>query len=516
MLEKCSFKNELPRKCSLAVGIYADGTLSESAKKMDELLGGCISKNIEKIDFKKKKLFDTCSFVCDKDEYNYVVFVCLGEADKKFSAFELEQLGSHIYDVAKKLDATVAVAIDSADLHVPCPCAPAYVSFGALLKSWSFDKYKSKKDSAKLKEFCLIVTDPESANKQFAELKNISDGVFVTRTVVSEPANVIYPESFSDIARDELATLGVKVEVLKKDELEKLGMNALLGVAQGSERDPRVVVARWNGGGKDDKPLAFVGKGVTFDSGGISIKPDNGMDEMKCDMAGAGAVLGLLKAVALNKLPVNVVGIMAMVENMPSGSAQRPGDIVKSMSGQTIEILSTDAEGRLILGDALWYAQDRFKPQAIVDLATLTGAIVVALGHEFAGLFSNCDDLAEKIKASSEVTGEKVWRMPLSKHFDEGIDSDIADMRNLGKQNIRAGSSTAAQFLQRFVNGVNWAHLDIAGVETVSNDLFICEKGATGFGVHLLYDFIQKNYVKKADADADADSDADAATTAAK
>jgi leucyl aminopeptidase len=220
------------------------------------------------------------------------------------------------------------------------------------------------------------------------------------------------------------------------------------------------------------------------------------MHEMRYDMAGSGTTLGLLKAVALNKLPVNVVGLMAMAENMPSGSAQRPGDVVKSMSGQTIEVLNTDAEGRMVLADALWYAQDRFNPAAIIDLATLTGAIVVALGHEFAGLFSNCDELADQIVKSSVTTGEKVWRMPMSEHFDDGINSDVADMQNIAKSNVRGGAITAAQFLKRFVNDKKWAHLDIAGVETSANDLFICSKGATGFGVHLLYDFLRENYVK--------------------
>ncbi|MCR5225292.1 MAG: leucyl aminopeptidase, partial [Alphaproteobacteria bacterium] len=321
--------------------------------------------------------------------------------------------------------------------------------------------------------------------------------VFLTRTVVAEPSNVIYPETLAKIAKEELEPLGVKVEILKKDEMKKLGMNALLGVAQGSANDPRLVVLSWNHGKKGDKPVAFIGKGVTFDSGGISIKPDDGMNEMSFDMAGSGTVLGVFKAIALNKLPVNAVGVMALVENMPSGTAQRPGDIVKSMSGQTIEILSTDAEGRLILADALWYAQDKFKPTAMIDLATLTGAIVVALGHEFAGLFSNSDELAEKITQSSVETGEKVWRMPLTKHFDDGINSEVADMRNLGKPGVRGGSITAAQFLQRFVNKTTWAHIDIAGVESTNDDdVFVCSKGATGFGVHLLYDFLNKNYCK--------------------
>jgi leucyl aminopeptidase len=334
----------------------------------------------------------------------------------------------------------------------------------------------------------------KTPEKHFDELQKIADGAFLTRLVVSEPANVIYPESLAKIAKEELTPLDVEVEILSHEDMKKLGMNALLAVGQGSENKPRMAILRWNGGEKSQKPIAFVGKGVTFDSGGISLKPGDNMHEMRCDMAGSGTVLGLLKAVAANKLPTNVVGIMAMVENMPSGSAQRPGDVVKSMSGQTIEVLNTDAEGRMVLADAIWYAQDRFDPEAIIDLATLTGAIVVALGHEFAGLFSNDDQLAEQISKAAAATGEKVWRMPMSEHFDKGIDSDIADMQNIGKPSVRGGSITAAQFLKRFVNGKKWAHIDIAGVEsTTSDDLFLCAKGATGFGVRLLYDFLREN-----------------------
>jgi leucyl aminopeptidase len=314
---------------------------------------------------------------------------------------------------------------------------------------------------------------------------------------VSEPANVIYPESLAEIAKNELSPLGAEVEILTTADMKKLGMNALLAVAQGSQNEPRLAVLRWNGGKKSESPtIAVVGKGVTFDSGGISLKPGDSMHEMRFDMAGSGVVLGLLKAVALNKLPVNVVGLMAMVENMPSGSAQRPGDVVRSMSGKTIEVLNTDAEGRMVLADALWYAKDRFNPEIMVDFATLTGAIVVALGHEFAGLFSDCDELARQISASASATGEKVWRMPMSKHFDEGINSDIADMQNIAKQNVRGGSITAAQFLKRFTDGRKWAHIDIAGVEiSASEKLFICAKGgATGFGVHLMYDFLRENH----------------------
>jgi leucyl aminopeptidase len=365
------------------------------------------------------------------------------------------------------------------------------IAFGSLLKSWNFDKYKTKKDEKViLSDLQFFTADINTSENNFKPFRNLAESIFLTRLVVSEPANVIYPESLAEIARNELLPLGVDVEILNKSDMAALNMNALLGVAQGSVNEPKLVLLSWNKAKKSDKPIAFIGKGVTFDSGGISLKPSEGMEDMRHDMAGSGAILGLMKAVALNKLPVNVIGVMALVENMPSGTAQRPGDIVKSMSGQTIEVLNTDAEGRLILADALWYTQDRFKPKAMIDLATLTGAIVVALGHEFAGLFSNNDKLVAKINRSAEKTGEKVWRLPMTDNFNDGINSDIADVRNTGKSNVRGSSITAAHFLMRFVNNVPWAHIDIAGVESTSNDLFIAEKGATGFGVHLLYDFL--------------------------
>jgi leucyl aminopeptidase len=271
-------------------------------------------------------------------------------------------------------------------------------------------------------------------------------------------------------------------------------MGALLGVAQGSANEPRLVVMQWNGAAKSAKPVAFIGKGVTFDTGGISIKPAQGMEDMKWDMGGAGVVLGLMKALAKRKAKVNAVGVCGMVENMPSATAQRPGDIVTSMSGQTIEVLNTDAEGRLVLADALWYTQDRFKPQIMVDLATLTGAIIISLGAEHAGLFSNNDTLAERLMKSGTAVGESLWRMPLGEAYDKQLDTDAADMKNIGGR--EGGSITAAQFLQRFVNKVPWAHLDIAGVTWSKKDMPTVPKGGTAFGVRLLDDFVSAHYEK--------------------
>jgi leucyl aminopeptidase len=501
VLEIITITGDMRKGCSIAVGVYADGSLSPSAEKIDRELGGMISAGLKKLRFTGKTLFKTCSFVCLGEDYNHIILIGLGDPGREYTRFESERLGAAVCNGSMKNDEEVVVALDEGDVHCSAGGVSAFVALGALLKSRIFDKYKTRKDERiKLRRLTMLSREAASAEKQFTELKNVAEGIFLARLVVSEPANVIYPESLAEIAKNELSPLGVEVEILKAEEMKKLGMNALLAVAQGSQNGPALAVLRWNGGGKSDSPMAaFVGKGVTFDSGGISLKPGDGMHEMRCDMAGSATVLGLLKAAALNRLPVNIVGLMAMVENMPSGSAQRPGDVVKSMSGLTIEVLNTDAEGRMVLADALWYARDRFNPEILIDFATLTGAIVVALGHEFAGLFSNCEPLADQILKSAAATGEKVWRMPMSEHFDDGINSELADMQNIAKPNVRGGSITAAQFLKRFVGDGKWAHIDIAGVETsASEDLFICPKdGATGFGVHLMYDFLCENYAKQ-------------------
>ena len=321
--------------------------------------------------------------------------------------------------------------------------------------------------------------------------------MFLTRDLVSEPPNVLNPAEMADRCK-KLTSLGLKVEVLGPKEMPRLGFGALLGVAQGSVNEPRMVVMQWNGarataqGGNGSKPLAFIGKGVTFDTGGISIKPAGGMEDMKWDMAGAGTVVGLMAALAGRKAKVDAVGLVGLVENMPSGTAQRPGDVVKSYSGQTIEVINTDAEGRLVLADVLWYCQEKFDPQFMVDLATLTGAMIVALGHEYAGMFSNDDALAQKLIAAGVATDEKVWRFPLDDAYDQLIRSDIADMKNIGGR--PAGSISAAQFIQRFVNKKPWAHLDIAGMAWSTKDAPCVPKGATAFGVRLLDRLVAENY----------------------
>ena len=380
----------------------------------------------------------------------------------------------------------------------------ALVAYGALLRSYSFRKYRTvrrpdddngKTDSDKKPSVLLIhCKDPGATEKAFADKLALAEGVFFARDLVNEPANALGPVEFADRAGD-LAALGVEVEVLEPEALEKLGMGALLGVAQGSVRPARVVVMQWHGAkSKRAKPICIIGKGVVFDSGGLSMKPAGGMEDMKGDMGGAACVVGLMRGLAGRKAAANVVGIIGIVENMVSGAAQRPGDIVTSMSGQTIEVLNTDAEGRLVLADIMWYAQERFKPRLMVDLATLTGAIMVALGKEYAGLFSNDDKLAAELSDAGLATGEKVWRMPLHKAYDKMIDSRNADMKNIGGR--LGGAITAAQFLQRFVKDTPWAHLDIAGTAMDSVKDEFNQGWASGWGVRLLDRMIADKYEK--------------------
>jgi leucyl aminopeptidase len=370
--------------------------------------------------------------------------------------------------------------------------AAARVGLGAALRSWRYDRYRTKlKDNQKptLDEVVIVGADAGAAQRYEWRWAPVVEGVSLTRELVTEPANIIYPESFVERVRASVEGAGLEIEVLDRDAMEKLGMGALLGVAQGSVREARLLVLRWNGG-NGGQPTAFVGKGVTFDTGGISIKPAAGMEAMKWDMGGAGAVVGALKTLALRGAKANIVGICGLVENMPGGNAQRPGDVVTTMSGQTVEVINTDAEGRLVLADAVTYVQRNFKPNTIIDLATLTGAILISLGHEWAGLFSNDEDLAAKLQQAGEVSGDKLWRMPLAEAFDRLIDSPIADMKNVGPR--EGGSITAAQFIQRFVDeGVNWAHIDMAGKAWSDKAGTTYEKGATGFGVRLLDQYVE-------------------------
>ncbi|MDT0574824.1 leucyl aminopeptidase [Croceicoccus sp. F390] len=408
-------------------------------------------------------------------------------ADDRLPA--LEKAGAAV--VARYLSSgETALAIDFAQSNLDA-AAVAAVLMGARLRAFRWDNYRTtQKDEQKATlETVVALNASDGSEAAWQDAAAVAAGVEFTRELVTEPANIIYPESFVQRCQARLEGTGVEITVLSPEEMHKMGMGALLGVAQGSEKPARIIAMHWNGGG-DEAPIAFVGKGVTFDSGGISIKPGAGMEDMKWDMGGAGAVAGTMLALAGRKAKANVVGICGLAENMPDGKAQRPGDVVTTMSGQTVEVINTDAEGRLVLCDALTWTQQRFKPRRIVDLATLTGAIIISLGNEHAGLFSNDDTLAAELTNAGKAVGDKVWRMPVGAAYDKLIDSPIADIRNVGPRG--AGSITAAQFLLRFIeNETPWAHIDIAGMVWADKPGATWDKGATGYAVRLLDRFVR-------------------------
>jgi leucyl aminopeptidase len=502
---------DLPKKGAVVVGVFDECVLGPSAKALDAQLGGRLGRAMAASRFKGKK-DQLLSVVAPGDgDLSRVLLVGLGKP-AEIDALRLQAAGGRISAaLAGNGDKAAWVAVDPLPGVALTPAEmAAEMALGFRLRSYRFDRYFTKEkpeEKPALEDVTFGCDDAATARKLFAAMDKVAEAVHFTRDLVSEPANVIHPESLAKEAM-ELTGMGVDVEVLGEKEMKKLGMNALLGVGQGSERESQLVVMQWWGAGKPDSPekkgrkgknkpeeavsarapLAFVGKGVTFDTGGISIKPAQNMEEMKSDMAGAAAVIGLMKALAGRSARANVVGVVGLVENMPSGTAQRPGDVVTSMSGQTIEVINTDAEGRLVLSDALWYTKERFKPQVMVDLATLTGAIIIALGNEKAGLFANDDRLAERLTAAGLAVDEPLWRLPLGDAYDKLIKSDIADVKNVGDR--AAGSITAAQFLQRFVDKTPWAHLDIAGVAWSKKDRDVVPKGASGFGVRLLDRFV--------------------------
>ena len=480
---------------NVAVFVGADKQLLASAQAIDNELGGAIKRAIDASRFTGAK--NQSLTLLAQGNIARLTLVGIGKP-RELDARSAEAIGGGVAaeaNAAGQKAVTVVVDPVKGNRLTPGQIA-ARIALGAQLRNYRFDRYKTKEKPEQkntLETLTLAVAATAEARRVHDRLAPTIDAVFFTRDLVSEPANVLYPAEFARRAR-ELTKVGVKIEILGEAEMKKLGMNALLGVGQGSERDSQLLVMRWMNGPKSQKPIALIGKGVCFDTGGISLKPPGGMEDMKWDMGGAGAVTGAMRLLAARKARVNVVGVCALVENMPSGNAQRPGDVVKSMSGQTIEVINTDAEGRLILCDAMWYAQEKFKPQAMVELSTLTGAIIVALGHERAGLFSNNTPLSAKLRVAGSSIGEKLWRMPLGPKYDKLIDSEIADMKNVGGGRD-AGSTTAAQFLQRFVqDGVAWAHLDIAGVTWSSRGDATTPKGATAFGVRLLDEWIAQNY----------------------
>jgi leucyl aminopeptidase len=501
---KISFTEpDLPRSGAVVVGVWEGKALTPAARRLDEATGEAIARALSvpsRFSGKKDELLPLIG--PPNLSASRIVVAGLGKPEVADNR-SLQQLGGNLVahlngageeEAALMIDVAESAPISQAE-------AAAEIAFGAHLRSYRFDKYKTKEKTEKkpsLARLTVATNGVKAAKHAYRPLEATAAAVFMTRDLVSEPANVIYPETLATEA-ERLAEFGVEVETLDEQRMQELGMNALLAVGQGSARPSRLVVMQWHGAkgssGASSHPLAFVGKGVTFDTGGISIKPAAGMGDMKWDMAGSAVVIGLMRLLATRRAAVNAVGVVGLVENMPSGTAQRPGDIVKSMSGQTIEVLNTDAEGRLVLADALWYAQTRFKPRLIVDLATLTGAVIVALGHHRAGLFANNDQLAQQLVDAGNAVGEQVWRLPLAESYDRDIDSDAADVKNIGGGRA-AGSIIGAQFLQRFIEDVPWAHLDIAGTAWSSKDAATVPKGATAFGVRLLDRLVSQYYEK--------------------
>jgi leucyl aminopeptidase len=489
------------------VVVFAEESLklTPTAQVFDKKSKGLLSRAADITGFKGKKEQTVDLLAPQGLKFSRLVLV----GTDKTSAYSPEDwlnLGGAVRGMLSGKEAPVAHIFLETSRGGVAPADLASFALGALLRGYQFKKYKTKtrkKDGADaeandrtLKKIVIHCDDPRAAGQAFAPARAMAEGVMLARDLVNEPANVLGPAEFAARAKG-LSKLGVQVEVLGPKALQKLGMNALLAVGQGSEKASHVAVMQWKGAGaRGGEPIAIVGKGVTFDTGGISLKPAAGMEEMKGDMAGAACVVGLMHELAARKAKVNAVGIIGLVENMPSGSAQRPGDVVTAMSGQTIEVLNTDAEGRMVLADCLWYAQGRFKPKAVVNLATLTGAVMVALGKEHAGIFSNNDELASRLIAAGNATGEKLWRLPLGPKYDKMIDSKVADMKNTGGK--WGGSISAAQFLQRFIKeGTPWAHLDIAGTAMSSVDSDINRSWGSGFGVRLLDRLIADHYERR-------------------
>lgn len=489
---------KLPESGTVCVVVAGD-KLGPVGQAVDAATGGTLSQAMQAQKF-SSKAGETLTVLAPGAAYDRVILVSAGKPEK-IDDLALQAAGGHAYAAlarTKAKEATLAVDAVHAKKSKSNGHPAALVASGALLRAYRFDKYRTKlkaEDKPQLATLTLHAKDAATAKKAFAPLEAVAKSVAFTRDLVSEPPNVLHPESYADACKA-LKELGVKVTVLDYAAIKKHKMGALIGVAQGSIREPRVVALEWLGDpkAKDKAPLALLGKGVTFDTGGISIKPSGGMEEMKWDMAGSAAVVGTIMALALRKAKANVVGVIGLVENMPDGNAQRPGDIVTSMSGQTIEVLNTDAEGRLVLCDVITYAQRTYQPKAMIDLATLTGAVIVALGHDHAAVLSNNQKLADTLLAAGKASGEKLWQLPVGEAYDRDIDSPVADMKNIGSAR-EAGTIVGAVFLQRFVeNGTPWAHLDIAGTAWAYKDQPTCPKGASAYGVRLLNQFVADNY----------------------
>ncbi len=486
MVEIGFIPGPLPQAGTVVVPVAAPSRLGEAARALDAATGGQLARLLAAEDKPPEHGRILHLTLPHGTDLAGIVLLVLGKPGG-VTPLELEEAGGKLVARLTELGIAEAAVAPADDLELGHDAAAiaAHLAHGAALRGYEFTKYKQSQaeDETGHRARSLVFHGLSVEAPEALRAHSLTTAVCAARDLVSEPANILTPRAFAETCQG-LTELGVEVEVLDRAELERLGMRALLGVAQGSVQPPYVVVMRWKGAAPP-KPLVLIGKGVCFDSGGLSIKPAGGMEEMKWDMGGAAAVYGAIRALALRRASVDVVGVVGLVENMPSGSAQRPGDVVRAMSGTTIEVVNTDAEGRLVLADVLWYAKERFQPAAMIDLATLTGAIVVALGHEHAGLFANDEDLATALIAAGEATGERLWRMPLGKAYAKHIRSDVADIKNVGRAR-EAGASAGAVFLERFVGDVPWAHIDIAGTTWTSRARPLAGKGATGFGVRLL------------------------------
>ena len=484
---------------ALVLGVGETGAFAGHAAEADALSGGLLKRavGVSKFSGKAGEILEVVAPSGLKA--SRVVLAGLGKPEK-FDSQAVERLAAKaLGKLFTSGEKSIIFAVDAPKgERIADAALAAHLALGAKLRSYTFNKYRTKnrdEHEPSVREISVSTRGSAMAKRAYAPLAAVADGIFLARDLVNEPPNILSPAEFARRVRP-LEKLGVRVRVLGESEMKRLGMGALLGVGQGSERESQLVVMEWNGARRAGTgPVALVGKGVCFDSGGLSLKSGTGMMGMKGDMGGAAAVAGTLHALAARKARTHVVGIVGLVENMPDGKAQRPDDVVKSMSGQTIEVLNTDAEGRLVLADALWYAQSQFKPKCVIDLATLTGAILIALGHEHAGLFSNDDTLAERLIQAGRAEGEPVWRLPLGDAYDKVLKSKIADMKNIGGPH--AGSITAAQFLQRFVDKTAWAHLDIAGVASQDGEhKDLAPSWATGWGVRVLNRLIADHYEK--------------------
>ncbi len=500
-------KKEENNADTTVIGIFEGQELSKTAKAYNKTQNNFVDQCLSSHTNFTGKAGEALSLAHKEFTHNHIILLGLGKKED-LNNLTFEEIGGELLIPLQKAGAqNINIHVEGIENIQNTTTAEiaAHLAMGLKLKSYKFTKYKEEKEADKKTkiETITIITDADSAATDLYETYDaITDGVFLARDLVNEPPNALYPESYAELIKNELKPLGVEVEILDERKMSKLGFGALLSVGQGSIRESKTVIMKWNGNGKakkgDRAPIAFVGKGVTFDTGGISLKPGAEMDLMKMDMGGSAAVVGLMKAVAKRKSKSNVIGIVGLVENMPSDRAYRPGDIITSHSGKTIEILNTDAEGRLVLADALTYIQDTYNPEVIVDLATLTGAIMVALGFEYCGAFANDNKLWEQLKQSSDNTGEKFWRMPLDKAYRKEMESDVADLKNLGSLGRYGGACSAAGFLEHFINkDTKWAHIDIAGTAWWKTDKSTTPKGGTGFAVRALNDFVENNFENK-------------------